>query len=316
MAHRIFIDGEAGTAGLQLSQYLTRHPQLDLIRLDEATRKDKKARLTALAEADMTVLCLPDAAARDIVATADKAGVACRILDASTAHRCHKDWVYGFAELAKDGSQRQKIAQADRIANTGCYAVGMIAIVRPLRDAGLIAKQDHLAFTAISGYSGGGKDLIGYMEGGSRPRHFAYALTATHKHIPEVMLHAGLTQQPLFTPMVGDFYQGMLVILHLPNISAMQTSHVHGALHSHYADETFIRVHAPDDLSGLTKRGYLGMEEVVDTNFLDIFIFPHDDGQAGITLISRLDNLGKGAAAGAAQNINLALGLDEAAGLL
>ena len=310
MAKQIFIDGEAGTTGLQLKNCLAKHPHITLISLPHSKRKDISARLAALAEADMAVLCLPDAAAHEIVAAADKAGITTPMLDASTAHRCHADWVYGFPELTKDDSQRHAIANSNRIANTGCYAVGMIALLRPLLEAGLLARDAQLAFTAISGYSGGGKTLIGYMEAGSTPRHFAYALTHTHKHIPEVMAHSGLTHAPLFTPMVGDFYQGMLVILALP-VTDSDASAMQAALATHYAGEAFIRVHA-NDTGGLTEQGYLGMEDMVGTNFLDVHAF---HGTNGLTLIGRLDNLGKGAATAAVQNINIALGLDEAAGL-
>ena len=313
--YKVFIDGEAGTTGLQLSTRLATHPHLTLISLGETKRKDKTARLKAMAEADMVVLCLPDEAAIEAVAMAEAAGVTCPILDASTAHRCHKDWVYGFAELTKGGTQRQKIAHAKRMANTGCYAVGMIALTRPLLDAGMLTADTPLAFTALSGYSGGGKNLIATMEAKPRaiPSHFAYALTHTHKHMAEVVRHSGLTHQPHFTPMVGDFYQGMLVVLPLPKSKVDAGMTIYKALDAHYADSVFIRVHTANATKPFTSGDYLGVADVVDTNYLDIHVFT---GEAGVTLIARLDNLGKGAALAAVQNINLVLGLGETTALL
>ena len=310
--YKIFIDGEAGTTGLQLSTRLATHPHITLVSLDTAKRKDTTARRKAMAEADMVVLCLPDAAAIEAVAMAEAAGVACPILDASTAHRCDSNWVYGFAELTSDGSQRQKIAQAKRIANTGCYAVGMIALVRPLLDAGVLATDTPLAFTALSGYSGGGRSLIADMEEKKVPSHFTYALGEIHKHIPEVVKHSGLIHPPLFTPMVGNFYQGMLVHSFFAGMETDVASKMHEAFQAHYANSVFVRVHEPNYMVS-NKSYYFGVEEVVNTNFLDIHIFTSN---SGILLTSRLDNLGKGAALAAVQNINLALGLDETMTLL
>ena len=318
MTHKVFIDGEAGTTGLQVHARLQQRDDISLIRLDDAHRKDKSARREAMDASDAVILCLPDEAAVEAVDLAD--GLDCTIIDASTAHRVADGWVYGFPELAP--GQRDRIRTAKRIANVGCYATAMIALIRPLVDAGALDPEQVLCIPAISGYTGGGKALIEYMETDAGPKHFGYALDLAHKHIPEVMHHTGLTRKPLFMPMVGSFPCGMLVELPLsPDQLRVGASaaDLHNIYAQHYQGETFINVHAPFSAEGLTEKGYLAADALRGTNMLEIFILGHE-GKAGepgqYLCVARLDNLGKGASGAAVQNLNLCLGLDEAAGLM
>ena len=317
MTYHVFIDGEAGTTGLQVHARLQQRDEISLIRLDDAHRKDRSARREAMAASDAVILCLPDDAAVEAVGLAE--GLDCTIIDASTAHRVADGWVYGFPELAP--GQRDRIRSAKRIANVGCYATAMIALIRPLVDAGLLDPEQALTIPAISGYTGGGKALIEYMETDAGPKHFGYALDLAHKHIPEVMHHAGLSRKPLFMPMVGNFPCGMLVELPLTPDQLMggaSAADLHAIYSRHYQGEIFIRVHAPFSPQGLTGKGYLAADALSGTNMLEIFILGHE-GAAGDTgqylCVARLDNLGKGASGAAVQNLNLCLGLDEAAGL-
>lgn len=308
MTYKIFIDGEAGTTGLQVRDRLNDHPEVTLISLDETTRKDPAHRRDAMAASDLVILCLPDDAAIKAVSLAE--GLECAIIDASTAHRTAPGWVYGFPEMV--AGQKDQIAGADRIANPGCYATGMIAMARPLVDAGLITAETQLTFPAISGYTGGGKGLISYMDEADEARHFAYALGLDHKHIPEVMAHTGLETKPLFMPMVGDFDCGMIV--EMPLTGAMLApgtgrGDLLDAYRKHYQDAAFVSVHDLDHTSGLTKEGYFAADRLRGSNDLEIHLFGNDDGQT--LVLARLDNLGKGASGAAVQNLNIRLGLDE-----
>ena len=310
MAYKVFIDGEAGTTGLQVRDRLLVHPDIDLVQIDEDHRKDKQTRLEAMAEADLTILCLPDDAAIEAVSMASYLNA--KIIDASTAHRVHPDWTYGFAELWH--GQRQIIQKSQRVANVGCYATAMIALIRPLIDGGVLAPDTPLPIAAVSGYTGGGKALINYMDEGAGTKHFSYALDLKHKHIPEVMHHSGLETKPIFLPMVGDFPCGMLVQISLfaRDIKGGRAA-IHAAYEKHYAKEAFIDVHSLDDHSGLTDLGYLAVDGLAGGNKLDIHILGDDEQ---MVLVARLDNLGKGASGAAVQNLNLMLGLIETTSLL
>ena len=312
MAFEIFIDGEAGTTGLQVSDRLVAHPDMTLIQLDDGARKNPAMRKEAMAAADAVVLCLPDAAAIEAVALADT--LPCKIIDASTAHRTHPQWVYGFAEMC--ANQRERIRDAQYIANPGCYSTATIAMLRPLIDGGLLCSDAQLYISALSGYSGGGKPLINYMGEHSHGRDFAYALGLDHKHLPEVMLHSGLTVKPVFMPLVGGFDCGMLV--QLPLTASQLTrkidrNTIYEAYCKHYSGEAFIKVSPPDDASVLTEQGYFVADALNGSNRLEVGIFGND---TEMLVLARLDNLGKGAAGAAVQNLNIALGLEETTGLL
>ena len=316
MTHKVFIDGEAGTTGLEVQGRLLAHPNITLIQLDASQRKDTSARQEAMAAADAVILCLPDASATRAAKMA--AAVPVPVIDASTAHRVAAGWVYGFPELT--AKQRGAIQSSRQIANVGCYASAMIAMLRPLREAGLLDKDANISISAISGYSGGGKELIAYMQADARPRNFAYALNLAHKHLPEVLAHGDLEKSPIFTPMVGDFYAGMLVMmpLHLRTFrKSITINDVHSALAEHYADSHFVRTHAPNDAPAMNARGFLGVDDLIGTNYMDLHLF-HPEGNTddiGV-LLARLDNLGKGASGSAVQNLNLILGFDETTALI
>jgi N-acetyl-gamma-glutamyl-phosphate reductase len=326
MAHTVFIDGEAGTTGLQIRERLEARRDIEILSIDPARRKDADARAELLNAADAVVLCLPDEAAKDAVAMISSNSV--KVVDASTAHRVAPGWAYGFAELA--GNQRDVIRASNRVANPGCYPTGFIALVRPLVDAGLIPADFPLTVNAISGYSGGGKGLIAEFEDqaapeGSNDVFRAYGLPLTHKHLPEMQAYAGLAHPPVFAPSVGRYAQGMLVEVPL-QLWALpgrpRPSDLHVALEAAYAGETFVEVASGLECAELQAaragaanyvRG-LDPEALNGTNRMRVFVFGNEaTGQA--RLIAVLDNLGKGASGAAVQNLNLMLGLDEAAGL-
>jgi N-acetyl-gamma-glutamyl-phosphate reductase len=316
MTAKIFIDGAAGTTGLEIRERLAGRSDLSVIALDDAQRKDAGARKDALNAADLVILCLPDDAAREAVALIENPAV--RVIDASSAHRVAQGWTYGFAELEADGAQ--KIAAAKRVSNPGCWATGFLALIRPLVRAGLVPPTFPLTVHGVSGYSGGGKSMIEEFEKKDSPVYVetvqrGYALGLSHKHIPEMTQHAGLAYPPLFAPSVARFYRGMLVEVPLQawalpgkvSILAIQA-----ALAEAYAGRPLIEVASLDDAASLKS---LDAELLSGTNQMKLFVFGNEKaGQA--RLIAALDNLGKGAGGAAIQNLNLMLGLPETTGLL
>ena len=299
MSAKIFIDGQAGTTGLGIAQRLAAMPGIALVTLDEAHRKEAAARRDAMAEADLTVLCLPDDAAREAVALAPEGT---RILDASSAHRTAPGWIYGFSELSP--ALAQSIAQARLVSNPGCYASGAIALLNPLVEAGLLPAAHDVTIHAVSGYSGGGKAMIAAHEAESGPAFEAYALGLAHKHIPEIMLRSGLTRRPIFAPSVGHFAQGMMVCvpLFLDRLPGRPGgAELIAAYRQRYDGSENISVH-PEIWSGA-----LRPEALNGTNRLEIFVCANGTYEHAM-VIARLDNLGKGASGAAVQNIRLMLG--------
>jgi N-acetyl-gamma-glutamyl-phosphate reductase len=313
MSTKIFIDGEAGTTGLQIRERLSARNDISLIQLDDANRKDANARKDALGAADIAILCLPDAAAKEAVALAQSLDT--RIIDASSAHRVAKDWTYGFPEMAPD--QPHKIANAKRVTNPGCYPHGYIAAIRPLIDAGLMPTDFAATYNAISGYSGGGKSLIADYEaaGDKAPAYAPYGLQLDHKHLPEMQAYAGLGHQPIFQPAVGNYAQGMIGAVPLPLWSLpgnLTGQDIQACLAARYADSNFVSV-AP--LADFQKSKDVEPEVFNNTNNLRIYVFANDASQNALVL-SVYDNLGKGASGAAVQNLNLMMGVDETTGLV
>ncbi len=301
---KIFIDGEAGTTGLQIREKLAGRADVTIVSIDPDKRKDAGAKADILRAVDLTILCLPDGAAKESVALVDSLGAeGPRVLDASTAHRVAPGWTYGFPELAP--GQAEEIAKARRVANPGCYATGAIAILRPLVDAGLIDAGHVIAINAVSGYSGGGKQMIEDYEAGRAPAFELYALGLEHKHIPEIMAFGRLRARPVFVPSVGNFRQGMLVSLPLSLDDLPGHPHagdLKAVLADHYAGKIHVRVVAAEE------NGKLEPEALNGTNDLEIRVFANE-ARRQAAIVARLDNLGKGASGAAVQNLGLMLGL-------
>jgi N-acetyl-gamma-glutamyl-phosphate reductase len=308
---RVFIDGQAGTTGLEILARLDGRDEIDLITIDDAARKDTAHRRACLRDADVAVLCLPDDAARESVALADGAT---RILDASTAHRTSDGWAYGLPEMSP--TARQEIAEAQFVSNPGCYPQGFILLVRPLIEAGLLERSTPVRCHAVSGYSGGGRQMIEQFRAFTPEQAEAlntqdYALTLLHKHVPEMHTYSGTQHAPLFAPSVANYYKGMLV--HVPlfasELAGASPRAISDLLRSTYAGERFVRVcEASEGDAG----NFLNPTACNSTNNLDLMVFGNDQQ---VLLVARYDNLGKGAAGAAVQNLNIMLGLEEETGL-
>ncbi len=315
MSFTVFVDGQEGTTGLRIHEYLSQRRDVEVLRIAPEQRKDASERARLLNAADVAFLCLPDNAAREAAALVNNPRTC--LIDASTAHRTMPGWVFGLPELAP--GQRDAIRAAKRIANPGCHATAFILLLRPLVDAGLVPAGHAVSATSISGYSGGGKKMIEQYEAAARagaepaltsPR--PYALSLTHKHLPEMMAHGGLSTAPIFMPAVGNFYKGLAVTvpLHLGSLGTTPDA-VHAALEARYAGERFIRVMPLRDPETLAS-GFFDVQACNDSNRVDIFVFAN---ATQVMLAARLDNLGKGASGAAVQAMNVHLGVDEGLGL-
>jgi N-acetyl-gamma-glutamyl-phosphate reductase len=317
MAFTAFVDGQEGTTGLRIHEYLAQRRDIEVLRIAPELRKDAAERARLLNAADVAFLCLPDAAAREAAAMVTNPRTC--LIDASTAHRTLPNWVFGLPELCAE--QRARLRASKRIANPGCHASAFILLLRPLVDAGLVPAQLPVSATSITGYSGGGKKMIEAYEAAAKsgaepaltsPR--PYGLSLQHKHVPEMMAHTGLTAKPLFLPVVSNFYKGLAVTvpLHLSQLAAGTTAEsVQRAFEQRYAGERFIRVMPLRDAATL-ESGYFDVQAANDTNRVDIFVFAND---TQVMLMARLDNLGKGASGAAVQAMNVHLGVDEGFGL-
>jgi N-acetyl-gamma-glutamyl-phosphate reductase len=312
---KIFIDGAVGTTGLEIRERLAGRGELSLVTLGESDRKNIAARKTALNDADLVILCLPDEAAKEAVSLIDNRHV--RVIDASTAHRVAPDWVYGFPELEPDGYD--KIAAAKRVSNPGCWSTGFLALVRPLVRAGLLPADFPITVNGVSGYSGGGKSMIAEFEDKSAADYSEtvsriYGLNLQHKHIPEMQQHSGLAHAPLFQPSIGRFYRGMLVevplqLWALPGKASARD--IHAALVKAYPDRPLVKVASLEDAAAVKT---LDAEILAGSNGLTLYVFANEKaGQARVVAV--FDNLGKGASGAAVQNLNIMLGLPETTGL-
>ncbi|WP_431049384.1 N-acetyl-gamma-glutamyl-phosphate reductase [Roseateles sp. L2-2] len=313
MKYAVYVDGQEGTTGLRINEYLAQRADIEVLRIDADKRKDAAERARLLNAADVAFLCLPDAASREAAAMITNPRTC--LIDASTAHRTAPGWAFGLPELAK--GQRAAIRESKRIANPGCHASAFILAVRPLVDAGLLPADALVTATSITGYSGGGKSMIAEYEAGGNPKLIAprpYALGLAHKHLPEMMAHTGLTTAPVFMPIVSNFYKGLAVTvpLHLSQLRAGTTpQQVRDALAAHYEGERFIHVKPLRDADTLAV-GFFDVQACNDTNNVDLFVF---GSEQQILVMARLDNLGKGASGAAVQSMNVHLGVDESLGL-
>jgi N-acetyl-gamma-glutamyl-phosphate reductase len=315
MTFTVFVDGQEGTTGLRIHEYLAKRTDVEVLRIDADRRKDSAERARLLNASDVAFLCLPDVASREAAALVTNPRTC--LIDASTAHRTVLGWAFGLPELA--AGQRAAIRAAKRIANPGCHASAFILLMRPLVDAALVPAGLAVSATSITGYSGGGKKMIEQYQAaqasGTEPALTSprpYALSLTHKHLPEMMAHTGLTTAPIFMPVVGNFYKGLAVTvpLHLKALGTTPEA-VHAALTARYAGERFIRVlplRDPDTLES----GFFDVQACNDTNRVDILVFANE---TQVILAARLDNLGKGASGAAVQAMNVHLGVDEGLGL-
>ena len=313
MKYRVFVDGQEGTTGLRIHEYLAKRDDIEVLRIAADKRKDDAERARLLNASDVAFLCLPDAAARDAVSLVTNSKTC--IIDASTAHRTAQGWAFGLPELAAD--QRDRIRQSKRISNPGCHSTGFILLVRPIIDAGLVPTSLGITASSITGYSGGGRKMIERYTAGGDPSLDApapYGLALGHKHVPEMTAHTGLATKPVFMPIVANFYKGLAVSipLHMKALGTGRTAEqLHAALTQRYESERFVRVMPLRDPDTLEKT-YFDVQACNDTNRVDLFVFASDE-QA--ILMARLDNLGKGASGAAVQTMNVHLGLEESLGL-
>ena len=313
---QVFIDGEAGTTGLQILERIRQRDDIELLSIDPAKRKDQAERQHLLNAADVAILCLPDDAARESVSLIENPDTV--VIDASTAHRVAEGWTYGFPEMAE--GQERAIAESKRIANVGCYAVGSVSVLRPLTERGLLPNDYAASIHAVSGYSGGGRQLIESYEDPQNPNYteapyWLYGLGLAHKHVPEIMLYGGLSRAPVFSPSVGRFAQGMLVCLPLqlwalPQVPA--PAELHAVYRDHYAGRRFVTV---ADLAESSARQRLEPQDLNGSNQLKIHVFGNEASEQAM-VVAQLDNLGKGASGSAIQNLNLVLGCPEETGLV
>ncbi len=301
---KVYIDGKEGTTGLQIYERLGDREDIELLLIDEDKRKDTEERRKFLNAADLVFLCLPDAAAVEAVSLIENPNT--RVIDASTAHRTNPDWDYGFSELS--GAHLEKIKTSKRVANPGCHATGFISTVYPLVAAGIIPKDYPLTAYSLTGYSGGGKKLIAeYEDEGRDVRHESHRIYGTnlkHKHLPEMKTVCGLDKEPVFSPILGDFYKGMATTVLLPGFNAAE---VHGALSKHYAGQALVSV-AP--LGG--DESVIYASTLAGKDSLRIIVCGRED-QTTVTAL--FDNLGKGASGAAVQNMNIMLGFEATTGL-
>ncbi len=317
MRPKIFIDGHVGTTGLRIHEWLAGRADLELLTLPDAQRKDGAARRAQVLASDVAVLCLPDDAAREVAQWSADASV--RLLDASTAHRVADGWTYGLPELCS--AQRDAIRTAKQVSNPGCWPSGFVLLLRPLIDAGLVSREAPIVCHGLSGYSGGGNPLIAKWEAPDENLRglvyeAPYALERVHKHVPEMQRFAALAHEPQFVPAVGPFRCGMRVQipLHSEVLARGATGKaVWEAIAERYRGEAFVRVAPYAEAVAVSERS-LDPKACNDTNRIDLHVLPHPSGH--VLLVAILDNLGKGAAGAAIQNLNLMLGLDEKTGLV
>lgn len=316
MLPKVYIDGHVGTTGLRIHDWMADRTDVELITLPDDLRKDSQARRATILESDVAVLCLPDDAAREVASWTEDSDT--RLIDASTAHRVADDWVYGLPEL--QAGQRESISQAKNVSNPGCYPSAFVLLTRPLIEAGLLSEDAPFSIHALSGYSGGGRSLIGKWEDPdigleSLPFEAPYSLDKIHKHIPEMVKYASLSSEPQFIPAVGPFRCGMRV--EVPIHASLLAQDADGGtvwetLHNIYEGETFVRV-APMPEPGAVDEWSFDPQSCNDTNIMELHVVPHPSGH--ILLVALLDNLGKGASGAAIQNLNLMLGFPENTGL-
>ena len=311
---RIFIDGQHGTTGLQIVDRLKDRPDVELLELPLADRKDLGKRAEIAKASDITVLCLPDTAAKELVAAIGDSDTV--VIDASTAHRVADGWTYGFPELARD--QRRKLLDSNRISNPGCYPTGAIALIRPLVEAGIVRPDSTPAVFGVSGYTGGGKELIAVHENTPNVEPFGlYGLELTHKHVPEMKKYSGLTHAPLFVPSVGHYAQGMLITVPITRdivAKKVTAKDVQQVLADYYAGEAFVTVRPLADRKWLERDRFLRADRLVNTNTLELAVYGNE-AEEQILAVASLDNLGKGASGAAVQCINLKTGVPETTGL-